>query len=86
MTPGTPQRDSHEDRGGVVDPVDGGLVVQPPGVECGFVDLGSQRVEAGADAGSISIVEIDEIPLSYLPGNATRLRVKAVGNLSAAGI
>ena len=46
----------------------------------------SQAREAGADAGSISIVEIDEIPLSYLPGNATRLRVKAVGNLSAAGI
>ena len=45
----------------------------------------SQAREAGADAGSISIVEIDEIPLSYLPGNATRLRVKAVGNLSAAG-
>ena len=45
-----------------------------------------QAREAGADAGSISIVEIDEIPLSYLPGNATRLRVKAVGNLSAAGI
>ena len=46
----------------------------------------SQAREAGADAGSINIVEIDEIPLSYLPGNATRLRVKAVGNLSAAGI
>ena len=46
----------------------------------------SQAREAGADAGSISIVEIDEIPLSYLPGNATRLRVKAVGNLSAARI
>jgi len=45
----------------------------------------SDARKAGADAGSISIVEIDEIPLSYLPGNATRLRVKAVGNLAAVG-
>ena len=41
----------------------------------------TQAVEAGADAASVRIVEMDEIPLSYLPGNATRLRVKAVGDL-----
>jgi hypothetical protein len=28
---------------------------------------------------------MDEIPLSYMPGNVTRLRVKAVGDLAAAG-
>ncbi len=26
-----------------------------------------------------------EIPLTYLPGNATRLRVKAVGDLAGTG-
>ena len=45
----------------------------------------AKAVEAGADAGSIKIVEMDEIPLSYLPGNATRLRVKVVGNLQGTG-
>jgi N-methylhydantoinase A/oxoprolinase/acetone carboxylase beta subunit len=37
--------------------------------------------EAGADPATIEIVEIDEIPLAYLPSNALRLRVKAVGDL-----
>ncbi|MDP6831093.1 MAG: hydantoinase/oxoprolinase family protein [Alphaproteobacteria bacterium] len=46
----------------------------------------AQAVEAGADAASVRIVEMDEIPLSYLPGNATRLRVKAVGDLQGASM
>lgn len=36
---------------------------------------------AGADPKTVSIVDIEEVPLSYLPGNATRIRVKAVGDL-----
>jgi N-methylhydantoinase A/oxoprolinase/acetone carboxylase beta subunit len=36
---------------------------------------------AGADPATIEIVEIDEIPLAYLPSSALRLRVKAVGDL-----
>ena len=36
---------------------------------------------AGAGAASVRIVDIDEVPLAYLPGNATRVRVKAVGDL-----
>ncbi len=43
----------------------------------------AQAAAAGAAPGSIRIVELDEIPLSYLPGNATRLRAKAVGDLAA---
>jgi len=46
----------------------------------------AQAVEAGAEADSIRIVEMDEIPLSYLPGNATRLRVKVVGDLQGASM
>ena len=37
---------------------------------------------AGADPSSVEIVEIDEVPLTYVPSNATRVRVKAVGNLA----
>jgi N-methylhydantoinase A/oxoprolinase/acetone carboxylase beta subunit len=41
-----------------------------------------EAMKAGADAGSIEIVELEEIPLAYLPSNAVRFRVKAVGNLA----
>jgi hypothetical protein len=30
-------------------------------------------------------VDIEEVPLAYLPGNAIRIRVKAVGELSLGG-
>ncbi|WP_417766687.1 hydantoinase/oxoprolinase N-terminal domain-containing protein [Stappia sp.] len=36
---------------------------------------------AGAKASSVSIAEIDEVPLAYLPGNALRVRVKAIGEM-----
>jgi N-methylhydantoinase A/oxoprolinase/acetone carboxylase beta subunit len=35
---------------------------------------------AGAVAGSASIVDQEEVPLAYLPSNATRIRMKAVGD------
>ena len=41
----------------------------------------AEAVKAGADEDSLEIVEIDEIPLAYLPSNAVRFRVKAVGKL-----
>ena len=31
---------------------------------------------------SVKIVDVEDVPLAYLPGNATRIRVKAVGDLS----
>jgi N-methylhydantoinase A/oxoprolinase/acetone carboxylase beta subunit len=41
-----------------------------------------EAVKAGADPDSIRIVDIEEVPLGYLPGAAVRVRVKAVGALS----
>jgi len=38
-------------------------------------------IEAGADPTSVEIVEVEEVPLAYLPSNAIRIRVKAVGDL-----
>ena len=29
----------------------------------------------------VKIVDVEDVPLAYLPGNATRVRVKAVGDL-----
>jgi N-methylhydantoinase A/oxoprolinase/acetone carboxylase beta subunit len=40
-----------------------------------------RAVGAGADPCTVEIVEIEDVPLAYLPGNATRIRVKAVGDL-----
>jgi len=42
-----------------------------------------KAVAAGAQADTVEIVEVEEVPLAYLPGNATRIAVKAVGNLEA---
>lgn len=40
-----------------------------------------KAIAAGASAGQVDIVEFDEFPIPYLPGNATRIRAKAVGDL-----
>ena len=42
----------------------------------------SRAEAAGADPGTIEVVEIDEVPLTYVPSNATLVRVKAVGKLA----
>jgi N-methylhydantoinase A/oxoprolinase/acetone carboxylase beta subunit len=41
-----------------------------------------RAVAAGAEASTVKIVDVEDVPLAYLPGNATRIRVKAVGDLS----
>ena len=40
-----------------------------------------RAIAAGADANTTKVVDVDDVPLAYLPGNATRIRVKAVGDL-----
>jgi N-methylhydantoinase A/oxoprolinase/acetone carboxylase beta subunit len=41
----------------------------------------AKAIEAGAAPDSVQIVDVEDVPLAYLPGNATRVRVKAVGDL-----
>ncbi|MEZ5666813.1 MAG: hydantoinase/oxoprolinase family protein [Alphaproteobacteria bacterium] len=43
-----------------------------------------KAVGAGARAETVQIVDIEEVPLAYLPSSATRIRVKAVGDLAMA--
>ena len=45
----------------------------------------ARAVSAGADPATVEVVEIDEVPLTYVPSNATRVRVKAVGDLAGLG-
>lgn len=41
----------------------------------------ARAVEAGADSGSLTLVEAEDTPIAYLPGNAMRVRVKVVGDI-----
>jgi len=41
-----------------------------------------KAITAGADPATIQIVDVEEVPLAYLPSSATRIRVKAVGDLT----
>jgi N-methylhydantoinase A/oxoprolinase/acetone carboxylase beta subunit len=57
-----------------------------PGRRDAVVDEARQEavdraVAAGADPAAVRVVDFDEVPLPYLPGNATRIRCKAVGDL-----
>jgi N-methylhydantoinase A/oxoprolinase/acetone carboxylase beta subunit len=40
-----------------------------------------EAVKAGADPDTVEIVEVEDVPLAYHPGNATRIKIKAAGNL-----
>ncbi|MFV0332892.1 MAG: ROK family protein [Tropicimonas sp.] len=40
-------------------------------------------VEAGADAATIKVIDVEDLPLSYLPGRAIRTRVRVVGEARA---
>lgn len=41
----------------------------------------SIAIRAGADEKTVDIVDVEDVPLAYHPGNATRIKVKAAGNL-----
>lgn len=40
-----------------------------------------RAIEAGADPATVDIAEVEEVAMPYLPGNAVKVRVKAVGRL-----
>jgi N-methylhydantoinase A/oxoprolinase/acetone carboxylase beta subunit len=44
-------------------------------------EASERAIAAGAEKSSVKIVDVEDVPLAYLPGNATRIRVKAVGDL-----
>jgi N-methylhydantoinase A/oxoprolinase/acetone carboxylase beta subunit len=41
-----------------------------------------QAIEAGAQPDTIEVVDIEDIPLAYLPGNVTKIRIKVAGDLA----
>lgn len=42
----------------------------------------ARAVEAGADRGTVSIIDLEDLPLQYLPGGSTRVICRAVGDLT----
>jgi N-methylhydantoinase A/oxoprolinase/acetone carboxylase beta subunit len=50
-------------------------------LEHATTEASDKAIEAGADPNTIQIVDVEDVPLAYLPGNATRIRVKVVGDL-----
>jgi N-methylhydantoinase A/oxoprolinase/acetone carboxylase beta subunit len=53
-------------------------------LEAAKQEASDKAVTAGASPETIQIVDVEDVPLSYLPGNAVRVRVKAVGDLAMA--
>ena len=44
-----------------------------------------KAVEAGADPASLSVVDVEDLPLAYLPGHSLRTRVRVVGDIAGFG-
>ncbi len=42
-----------------------------------------RAVEAGADGATLSLVDIEDLPIAYLPGGALRVRARVVGEIAA---
>jgi len=41
----------------------------------------SRAAEAGADPSTVEVVDVEDLPLAYLPGDARRVRVRVVGDV-----
>ena len=51
-------------------------------LETALEEARTQAIEMGADADSLETVDIEEVPLAYMPGGAVRIRVKVAGDLA----
>jgi N-methylhydantoinase A/oxoprolinase/acetone carboxylase beta subunit len=73
--------------GGEIDKV---YAIEPGRREQAIAEVRTEAIDkaiaAGAIPQSVSIIDFDEVPIPYLPGNATRIRVKAVGDLDMGGL
>ena len=47
-----------------------------------ILNVPHQAVAAGANRETLTMVEVEDLPLSYLPGNSLRTRVRVVGDIA----
>jgi N-methylhydantoinase A/oxoprolinase/acetone carboxylase beta subunit len=45
----------------------------------------AKAVRAGADPRALAVVEVEDLPIAYLPGNSLRVRLRVVGDIARAG-
>ncbi|MBI3732342.1 MAG: hydantoinase/oxoprolinase family protein [Chloroflexi bacterium] len=68
--------------GGEVDRVyDLSAMSRTAALESAKAEAVERACAAGAAPATLEVVEVEEVPLTYLPSNATRVRVKVVGEL-----
>jgi hypothetical protein len=41
----------------------------------------ARAIEAGADPRTIQVIEVEDLPLAYLPGDALRVHVRVAGDI-----
>jgi N-methylhydantoinase A/oxoprolinase/acetone carboxylase beta subunit len=42
----------------------------------------AKAVRAGADPATLAVVEVEDLPIAYLPGNSLRVRLRVVGDIA----
>lgn len=52
-------------------------------IETAREDAEGRALAAGATPGSLKVIDMEDMPLSYLPGGARRVRVRVVGEIAA---
>ena len=51
-------------------------------IETAKQEASRRAVAAGAAANTIEVLEVEELPVAYVPGGSVRVRVKVAGNLA----
>ncbi|HEY8601310.1 MAG TPA: hydantoinase/oxoprolinase family protein [Thermomicrobiales bacterium] len=64
-------------------PIDGRSHTRDSALAAARDEATGRAIAAGAKPSTVAIVEVEELPLAYLPSNALRVRVKAVGDLGS---
>jgi N-methylhydantoinase A/oxoprolinase/acetone carboxylase beta subunit len=54
-------------------------------IEYAQAEATQRALDAGADPGSVVVLDVEDIPISYLPGDARRVRVRVIADIANFG-
>ena len=57
------------------------VILREQAIEQAKAEAEELAVQAGALRETVEIIEIEDVPLAYYPGNTNRVKVKAAGDL-----
>lgn len=63
--------------------IDYDLVPREQALEKAKEDAINLAVEAGAEPDTVEIIDVEDVPLQYYPGNTNRIKIKAAGDLKS---